>query len=255
MKKILLQLTFLIATALLIPGCTTQQEDEKITEQTENEIDRQIMTRSGGTANANNPYSLQNVQQAARQIINTTIDLEPTHRYVRFLPADTLQAFTLDSLRLDLFEYPIDRMLNDDEIVVYEEGFNDDNFNWLYTSIPVDFNYPENIECEILDDLYMQGAPGTRTTPFSLTEEQWNDVIDRAMINTGNGGGDEPQTRGLEWMPSATITYTDNRTNQQEPMPGLRIRVHHFTNVGYGSPMRAGRPEEYPAELENLKMR
>ncbi len=212
----------------------------KINEPDEHPLQPNVtLTRSGGENE--NPYSIENVR-AAQVIVDPDplnpcaprIPLTPTHLHVKFLPQDTTAYDILhDSLNLNLFVYPLDRQLTNTEIETYR---NDtiNGYNWEYASVPVDFVFPDDIACQVLDSLYMQGdAPVTRNGGGNqLSDEIWEAVFQKSLELTGN---EVPQTRGTvsEYAPSASIKYVDDWTYQTIPLAGVTISVHYYSNTGW----------------------
>lgn len=107
MKKTLL----FLAIAILVIGCTKFEDPPVNTPQ------REVKTRAELVAE-DNPYSLNNVQKAMDKVCleegKPLVTLQPTHYYVRFLPKDSIEYNRLvDSTKLMLFSYPLDRELTD----------------------------------------------------------------------------------------------------------------------------------------------
>ena len=118
-----------------------------------------IRAKSSGGGDAN-PYSLTNIQAAydslAAEEDLEPITFEPSHYYVRFLPQDSLHLYILhDSLYLELFDHPMDRILTVDEKDLYANDLTE-GYCWQYTIVPTDFGFPTEFEHEILDEVYIQ---------------------------------------------------------------------------------------------------
>ncbi|MDL2320599.1 hypothetical protein LJC45_05665, partial [Alistipes sp. OttesenSCG-928-B03] len=225
---------------LFICGCRSFGPVE-VYEPTENEVTEaqfdasMLRTRSGSVSNEN-PYSLENIQTAVNQVMTSPVIVDPSHYYVRFLPQDTVHVEWLEDINrnLELFTYPLDRILTDEEIDFYE---NDtiEGYIWLYTIVPLGFVFPEDFDYEILDMVYIQNNEGEGTRGPSdpmFTEDQWESIVTQAMIN-GGYEDDSPQTRGSAWYPSARITYRHPFTNEIMPLQRVQVRVSNFVNYGY----------------------
>lgn len=203
---------------------------------------------SAGIANANNPYSVENMQKAAVQISKAygtpPRPVYATHEYVRFLPKDSTQVETLeDVLKLELFSYPLDRFLSNDEIEFYS---NDriNGFTWQYCVVPKNFQYPSGIRREVLQDAYLESgdntfSPGTTgggsSGGWGTTSNTWyDDVVTQSMKNAGITviGGGSSSTGGTS--PQAVIRYYDDATNSSIPLQGVKVRVSTLLNVGTG---------------------
>jgi hypothetical protein len=228
-------LTVLLCT-LLVTACTPFEEPEMVSvEQTE--IESQPLTRAGAVVSDQNPYSLSNVQEAYNDL-RTSLGLPAkniaaSHHYVRFDIQDSLMYKTVhDDLGLELIEYPLDRELTVAEMNVY---MNDMSNTWYYTVVPVGFPYPQGVDHEFLDYVYMQGEPATRApgdTP-QIDDVNYDLIIEKAMQN--NGVNVAPLTRGAAWYPSATIQFQDDYNDTTIPLEGVKVRCTHFINVGSGT--------------------
>jgi hypothetical protein len=211
----------------------TQYEDISSCEQSESPS---LTTRSGAVVSDQNPYSLANVQEAYNDLRPTlglpAKTLTATDHYVRFFVTDSVDhAILHDSLHLELIEYPLDVELTADEMASYMSTATN---MWYYTVVHPDFVYPEDIEYEFLDYIYMQSDPIMRAPSFvpQIDDEDYTPVIERAMIN--NGINISPLTRGAVWYPSATIYYEDDYNGEIIPLEGVKVRCTNFINVGSG---------------------
>lgn len=267
MKKHLHTLAAL--SAIFLIGCTAMPEIDKISD---DDIENNGLSTRAGEASTENPYSLRNVQQAYEDIAiedNAAAPpvLQATHHYVRFLPKDSIEMYTLaDNTRLELFTFPLDRILSDEEVEFYSNSIERiDGFGWQYTVVPVDFSYPAGIQYEFLDELYMRSYAAQADSrelirldsisvgigkiiepvAIQMTEELWDRVIYKSYQKTGiiplieeplseePVDDDSPLSVFLSpsaWYPSAKITYTDEVTGETIPLEGLKVRVSTFTN-------------------------
>ena len=112
MKKLLF-VTF--SLACILAGCGQFEEPAPIQESEAAETS--VQTRAGATSvfeTMENPYTLSRMRR-----LTGNSNLQPTHIYGRFLPQDSTQLNRLENiLDLDLFDYPLDVNIEDDEIYV-----------------------------------------------------------------------------------------------------------------------------------------
>lgn len=99
------------------------------------------------------PDELENCLKAPALI--NSIDISVTDYYVRFLPQDSIQFAKLrKDTSLTLFDFPLDY-----EIIQTGDYYHDPAINgpytWLYTRVPKDYVFPENIKHEVLDELFI----------------------------------------------------------------------------------------------------
>jgi hypothetical protein len=232
MKKIL----FLVSLCLLtLTGCAEFEESPIV----DSEKPSIFKTRTNAQyqINTDNPYSLQNVQEALESIEGQDApDLTATHNYVRFLPQDSTDMYILvDSLNLDIFPYPLDYDLTLAEMEAHENTLIN-GYGWQYCLVPPSFQMPSEMESELLDYAYLlsEETYATRASEYQLDYDLYEEVIDAAFELTGNAplltrAGDNP------WEPSATIRYQSDVSGEAVmPLENVRVRVNTFFNSGEG---------------------
>jgi len=103
-----------------------------------------------------NPYSVANMTRAYNNIHGTNLpSLGTTHYYVRFKPQTIAHLITLDSLDLELYDYPLDRIAIQDGDYWPEAYTNlgQNEYPWLYTVVESNFQFPNGIPYENLAPL------------------------------------------------------------------------------------------------------
>lgn len=234
MKKLL---TLISLLAFVLAGCTEFEEPSPRSEK-ENNIGAKTRsaTQYQYQINLDNPYSLQNVQEALDIVVGTEAPhLTATHHYVRFLPQDSMDMYILvDSLDLDIFPYPFDYDLTPEEMYTHEKTLIN-GYAWQYCLVSPTFQMPTEMAVEILDYAYLQSdEPGTTRAPGEqLDPDVYGAVIDKAMEITGYATG--PQTRASAWQPSATITYDSGVAGENEiKLKNVLVRANTTFNSGEG---------------------
>lgn len=126
-------------------------EDCSFQEMIENDT-TEYATVLGGTYP--NPYSIANITQAYNNIHGTNLQsVGTTHYYVRFKPENEAQLNILDSsLDLELYDYPLDRVVIQDGDYWPEAYANleQNEYPWLYTVVESNFQFPSGIQYENL---------------------------------------------------------------------------------------------------------
>src|SRR3954467_13998664 len=94
--------------------------------------------------------------QAYNNVNGTSLTSVPTtHYYVKFKPQSTNDLSVLDSLDLELYDYPLDREVIQDgdywPSAYTNLGTNE--FPWLYTVVESNFQFPAGITYQILASL------------------------------------------------------------------------------------------------------
>lgn len=233
MKRLLL----LLLAMLTIFGCSQMEEAirEKTTEPKEQRLNDAAQTRAGSST-LDNPYSLSKVQQAYNAISSSlglpAKTIEASEHYVKFYAADSLQYMTLCDLGVELFEYPMHLELTDAEEQAYADQDPVEGM-WFWTTVSPYFVYPQGIQHEKLDDIYIQqtGGTATRAGETQMSDDVWSNVLDKAFELSGYEP--EPQTRGAKWFPSASVKYiTDHPKHYGEecPLEGVKVRVSQGIN-------------------------
>ena len=139
----------------------------------------------------NNPYSVANMTAAWNNLYDPDyVALPATDLYVRFLPANLEELKLLfdymDSLDIDLDDYPLDYEIIQEGTWYHDPSIPEDEPTWYYTVVKPDFVFPP-VQYEILEDLVL--------TPYYalLTAE--------AFRITGNEYDDSGWERGAECHP------------------------------------------------------
>ncbi len=97
------------------------------------------------------PYALENVQ-AVYDSLNVGVELQPTHLHVRFRPQNFEQLEQLkDDYELDLYEYPLDIDIPEGEEYI-DPTIPEGEQGWLYTTVEADYELPNDINYEILEE-------------------------------------------------------------------------------------------------------
>ena len=247
---------FLPIFLFLCFACTQFDEEAMLDEAptTRAAVNAAALRESAGIANTDNPYSVDNMKAAMTQYCKV-MNIQPqpvyaTHEYVRFEVRDSLDYYILeDSLGLEMFTYPLDRMLNNAERSFYAADIVNGK-KWLYTVVPKNFRYPTEMPKQILQEIYMQGetmlsgasaasGPSTRiigggsTGSSQIDDSLYDAVLNLSMKNAGIDTDDGPSTAS-GWTPSACILYEDDLTDEIIPLKNVTVRVNTFVNIGTG---------------------
>lgn len=103
-----------------------------------------------------NPYSIQNMTQAYNIVYGTNLQsVSTTHYYVKFKPQTEQDFNALDSLDLELYDYPLDRVVLQDGDY-WPDGYTNlgqNEYPWLYTVVQSNFQFPPGISYQIIAPL------------------------------------------------------------------------------------------------------
>jgi len=204
------------------------------------------------------PYSVANMQQASQNLYGTTSGITENKWYVRFKPADARQLSILDSLNLDLFDYPLDY-----EVTQKGDYYNDgvtpaETIPWLYTVVSVNFAFPAGIQYELLQRMHVPTLASLEREAFRITGNPIPDTTctgmltgtkKEAVINSEPPGGCpvgtswDPMSRACvpeqtgppppapTRMPSGTVVVFDNNRNVNVPVRNVEVIVKNLVKI------------------------
>ncbi len=186
------------------------------------------------------PFLLRNMQRAvdslsSRSGLKSLTVLEPTHLYVRFLPADTSEYDRLVSdTTLDFTAYPLDYELTEGDSY-HDPSLPMDAIPWQYTVVPADYELDKfGVRHEIMDELYILdedlerediSVQGASLRSGSFDRLSWKKVVDEALTQMGYQG---KNTLRSKWTPCATIKAYDDLLGKYIPLQGVKVRIRYF---------------------------
>ena len=175
------------------------------------------------------PYSVVNITKALASVHPASSGrgtIEPTDYYVRFLPKNEAQLNALTDLGLELLDHPLDYRIVREGDWYHDPEVPEGDFTWQYTVVPVDFEFPEGILFEKLDDCYLSDHdPATKGDGID-----WDEVEREAFRLTGNADLLEPSTRVFESaVPEGRIAIYDPDLGE-EPIgvKGVKVSCNSF---------------------------
>lgn len=96
------------------------------------------------------------MQAAVNILYGGNFPINTTHLYVRFKPATVEQFVTLEeSEDLELQDFPMDFEIIQDGDYYQDTLQGTEDFQWMYTVVPVGYNFPFGIQKEIIEYLYL----------------------------------------------------------------------------------------------------
>ncbi len=147
--------------------------------------------------------------QAYNYIHGTNIQsVSTTHFYVKFKPQTVSDLNKLDSLDLELYDYPLDREVIQDGDYWPEAytGIGPNEYPWLYTVVGSNFQFPSGISYQILASLNIPDDDPT--------------LEDRAFFITGNTECGETTSTNA----SISENEAGERTAKEQQKPGGVVR-------------------------------
>ncbi len=200
-----------------------------------------------------NPYSTENMRDAFVSLYPTRSgnDIKTSHLYVRFLPADEYELEYLTNSGLDLVDYPLDyEILSDGDY--YQDPSVGENITWQYTVVPADYDFPDGIRHEILEECFITETDFDTRASGGI---DWSAVEEEAYRMSGNGDMLDPGTKAAKVYPSGRITIVDEDANGGKPvgLSGVRVRCNTFVKFSNTFTDRDGYytiPRKFSANLK-----
>ena len=191
----------------------------------ESDIVSPIMTKSSATEisydTLPNPYALDVMQTVYNTYSQSTVTLEPTDYYVKFMPKnrDELQRLRTD-YDLELFDYPLDIQLDPGEEYV-NTNLPETDLVWLYTTVESDFVFPNDISYQILCECYIpEDEEVIEVVPTKAGDPSVINVKEKAFQSCGyevNVG-----TKAM-YIPHGRIYVQENATTEV-PLKGVKVK-------------------------------
>lgn len=200
-----------------------------------------------------NPYSTENVKSAFASLYPTKSpsSITTTDYYVRFLPADSEEYERLKALGVTLLDHPVDYSIVQDGDYYHDPSIDKDAITWQYAVVNKGFDFPSDIEYEILQECYIaENSPSSK----AMSDVDWDAVEQEAYRITGNARMlVPPGTKGSAY-PSGRITIIDDNALGGTPVgvSGVKVQCNVFVKFASTYTDREGYyriPKSFTAQL------
>ena len=174
------------------------------------------------------PYALSAMQLSLANLYPTKSGverLEATNYYVRFLPMDDRQFTSLKLMGVQLLDHPLDYEILREGDYYHDPSLQEDDITWQYAVVDKNFQFPQDIRYEILEQCYIPENAATKAADID-----WEAVEREAYRLTGNAHRLLPKTKADGGMPSGSIKIVDDKYNGGEPIgvSGVMVSVNSF---------------------------
>ena len=213
--------------ALSLSSCIDEDKKACIIDETEIAVLDRLTSKSSEPAivydTLPNPYSLNVMQEVYDIYSESEVTLSATDLYVKFMPKDSIQLQKLISdYQLELFEYPLDIELIEG-VEYVNQNLPSTDLVWLYTTVPADFMFPDDVAYEIIDQCYI---PEEDEIIGTVTKAGIVSVEDAAFELLGYDLGADVSAR-IMGVPQGAIKVMDDMNNFV-PVKGVKVRCHIF---------------------------
>ena len=222
---------YFLSLAVLLWGCSTFEE-EVLPDQAD--FPRQLSV-SAAEEPGPDPGSLEIMRRAvdivaahsgvrSRSASVSGVQIEPTHRYVRFSPSTEMQFDALLNQKdFMCYNFPLDEV----SPVSADEGFRmsglSDAPEQLYAVLRTTVVLPDTIASEVLKELYDPSV-----TERGVADPAWADRVwakARALIDDGRHPGE------LFWTPSGEVKVWDDIAEGYLPIQGVTISIINPSDI------------------------
>ena len=177
------------------------------------------------------PYTVENMTKAIQALYPTkasVVQLTPTDNYVRLLPRSDEDLRLLEEMGVQMLDHPLDYMIVKEGDYYHDAQIPEEDITWQYAVVPTDFNAPEGIECELLDECFIPGERSTKSAPEWI---DWDAVERTAFELTGNASmlSSETKADAKAEYPAGRITIVDTDYDMHPVgLKGVKITCNVF---------------------------
>ncbi len=174
------------------------------------------------------PYTVQNMSKALFSLYPTKSsrgEVETTDLYVRFLPKDQDDCDRLAGLGVNLIDHPLDYEILEEGDYYRDPGIDDEEITWQYAVVSPDFNFPNGIRYEIIDECYI-AENASEQSKAVFGDVDWEAVERESFRLTGNEKllSDPVKGKYSPTIPHGRITIIDEDL-RSEPVGVAGVRV------------------------------
>ena len=173
------------------------------------------------------PYKLSNMQQAYANITGAKAQLQPTHLYMRFLPKNEEELYLLKNI--ELFDFPLHYEIIQNGDCYHDPELPAEAITWQYAVIPIDTTIPENIQQELIYEVFIPNydTDGSKSGLLEAIEDEAIRLCGYSDMLQQNA------SKGLfsKWTPSGTIKVWDDVLLKYIPIHGAKVQVRWLTHI------------------------
>ncbi len=189
-----------------------------------------------------NPYTVENMTTAWHNLANQGISTHSnasvyvSHFYVKFSPRNSEEYEILhDDTTLAFSDYPIESEIVQNGDYYHDPSLDDSIPTYQYTAVPIDYKFPEGIEYEILDNLYIPESDPIFQYENGGDEDCFVDKLlnevysitgnDEDIIDLSDCNDNSPQRC---YIPGGKLRIFDTRLSEWIGMEGVRVQARRW---------------------------
>ena len=188
-----------------------------------------------------NPYTVSNMTAAWQSLSNRGVttssatNVHTTHYYVKFKPqtSDQYEELHKDTT-LTFSDLPIESAVTQNGDYYHDPSLPDSVPTYQYTAVKTNYQFPDGIPYEIIDNLYIPEIDGIFNYEKGGTEDLFvNKLLNQAYTQTGNYEDTIPlinsvQIEARKYTPGGRIRVFDTRLQQWIGMEGVRVEARRW---------------------------
>ena len=182
-----------------------------------------------------NPFDVDMMRKAYSSLTGIKCALEPTHKYIRFLPATQKQYHQLlDDEAMELYTIPLDYEIREIGDYYIEPGLDKDQITWQYTVVPIDYILPSGIQVEILSELFLPDSENIYecTTDISIDSLELT-AFTLCGIPEEYYDADTHHNRPVGSTPQGDITVENTASNTNVGLRNVKVKYRRWFNFGH----------------------
>jgi len=200
------------------------------------------------------PYKIDNMRKAYRKLYaaDSTIpkmEIQPTHKYLRFLPKNEAEYEILRSdTCIDLFSHPLDYVFTEDMSYYHDPSLPESSITYQYSVLPIDYTIPD-VYYELIYECYFPEDNDEKSEELADVEDNamvaykackstsyhFSELLEREAYSITNSivqhQTDTTRKKASRFQPSGTIMVYDTEKKANVPVP--KAKVYYYSATRY----------------------
>ena len=194
------------------------------------------MTKLG--SQLQNPFNINTMQTAYKNLTGTGCNLEPTHWYVRFLPKNINDYMVLlDDTNFVLFDMPFNYEILSQGTHYHDPSIPIEDITWQYTTVRAGADLPDYCEVQILDELYLPDDNNQTPCKQQISIDDWEREafsitgnLDEYDASTNGKSGGNPSIQQHRFRPEGDI-FVQNTQLGNVPVRNVKVTTRRWFDI------------------------